>query len=190
MPHDDINHDPPPDTRQNQPYISMPPKNVAYDIFKAYFHTLNRFCELFDEQDFMSRFEQDYPPNRQRSPSWWACVNAALALAFTRESRFNSSAWLYWKNASLSLDDFFTGPPRLLSAQALLAMVWSTTPNESQYSKSHFEIRLCFFSQHSTASRCIILFHWPFGPYKDLDYHKARPPQYIVDFVLLAPLLT
>jgi len=110
----------------NQPYIALPPADVARQIFKVFFHNLHLFCEIFDEKEFMARFERDYPPKFQRSPSWWSCVNAALALAYTLENRFNPTAWMYWKNASLSLDSFLTGPPRLLSVQALLAMVCST----------------------------------------------------------------
>ncbi|KAJ5227503.1 uncharacterized protein N7469_007509 [Penicillium citrinum] len=122
MPGVDHHHSTPRLPWPNQPYIALPPANVARQIFKVFFHSLHLFCEIFDEKEFMARFERDYPPKFQRSPSWWSCVNAALALAYTLENRFNPTAWMYWKNASLSLDSFLTGPPRLLSVQALLAM--------------------------------------------------------------------
>lgn len=78
---------------------------------------------MFEEQDFMLRFEQEYPIQPEPSAENWACLNSALALACLLDQDFSSKAWLYWKNAALSWGAFFTHAPSLVSAQALVTMV-------------------------------------------------------------------
>lgn len=116
------------DAHNSSVFIKLPPKSVAHNVFRTYFRSLSYFCTLFDEQEFMSRFAHEYPANLERSPSWWACTNAVLALGYMLDPDSYSTAWLFWKNASLSLSSFLTGPPRLHSAQALLAMVCPQQP--------------------------------------------------------------
>ncbi|KAL5356827.1 hypothetical protein BJX96DRAFT_162701 [Aspergillus floccosus] len=110
------------DALRRPPYQPLPPKHIALRLFKTYFTTINPLCPLFDEDDFMSRVEQQYPIQPQSSPAWWTCVNAVLALACMTEKEYTTTAWGYWKNSTIALDSFFLLPPQLLSAQALLAM--------------------------------------------------------------------
>ena len=118
-----IDDDPLADGGLNQPFIPLPPKYLALQLLHTYFREINPFCPLFDEEEFVSRVEREYPIYPQSSPSWWACINATIALSCAFEPEFNSKAWLYWKNATLSLNNFFIGRPQLPSAQALIAMV-------------------------------------------------------------------
>ncbi|PLB46079.1 hypothetical protein P170DRAFT_259680 [Aspergillus steynii IBT 23096] len=132
-----IDDDPMADAFLTQPFIELPPKSVAMQLFNTYFREMNPFCPLFDENEFMSRVEYDYPIYPQSSPSWWACINATIALSCAFETGLYSKAWLYWKNATLSLNSFFIERPQLSSAQALLAMTayligtFSATPSQT-----------------------------------------------------------
>ncbi|KAL2826963.1 hypothetical protein BDW59DRAFT_144459 [Aspergillus cavernicola] len=105
-----------------RPFIPLPAKDVARGLLNTYFNLFNSFCPTFEEQDFMLRFEQQYPIQPHSSPEEWACLNAVLALACVLDSGLYTKAWLFWKNATLSWEDLFTHAPSLLSAQALLAM--------------------------------------------------------------------
>ncbi|KAF9895077.1 hypothetical protein FE257_004706 [Aspergillus nanangensis] len=130
---------------RSTPFLPLPPKYVAVHLLESYFKTINPFCPLFDEDDFMTRFEEEYPVQPEISPAWWACINATLALACMIEDELSPNAWMYWKNCTLSLDGFFIQPPQLLSAQALLAMTlylhgtFSAKPSDSLVS---FAIRI------------------------------------------------
>lgn len=118
-----IDDDPLADGCLTEPFIALPSKCHAMQLFDTFFREVNPFCPLFDENEFMSRVEQEYPPCPQSSPSWWACVNATIALSCAFLPGLHSKAWFYWKNSTLSLSSFFLERPQLPSAQALLAMV-------------------------------------------------------------------
>ncbi|KAI9036795.1 fungal specific transcription factor domain-containing protein [Aspergillus affinis] len=132
-----IDDDPLADGRLNEPFIALPPKYLALQLFNTYFREINPFCPFFDEDEFVSRVEREYPIYPQSSPSWWACINATIALSCAVEPGFHSKAWFYWKNATLSLNNFFIGRPQLPSAQALIAMTayligtFSATPSHT-----------------------------------------------------------
>lgn len=104
-------------------YTSLPPKDEARHLLNTYFKNFNTLCPMFEEQDFMLRFEQEYPIQPEPSAENWACLNSALALACLLDQDFSFKAWLYWKNAALSWGAFFTHAPSLVSAQALVTMV-------------------------------------------------------------------
>ena len=104
-------------------YTSLPPKNEARHLLNTYFKFFNTFCPMFDEQDFMLHFEQQYPIQLEPSTENWALMNSALALACLLDQNFSSKAWLYWKNAAQCWGSFFMHVPSLVSVQALVAMV-------------------------------------------------------------------
>ncbi|KAL4863018.1 hypothetical protein BDV12DRAFT_34254 [Aspergillus spectabilis] len=108
-------------SRLPEQFIHLPSKDVARSLLRTYFQGFNSFCPTFEEQDFMLRFELEYPI-RPESSELWACLNATLALACLLDQHFRSKAWLFWKNAMLSWEAFITHAPSLLSAQALLTM--------------------------------------------------------------------
>ncbi|KAI9927869.1 hypothetical protein ASPWEDRAFT_173520 [Aspergillus wentii DTO 134E9] len=103
-------------------FVPLPSKEAAISLLNAYFRTINHYCPLFDERDFMSRIEQEYPVHPQSSPEWWACVSVTLALAYTLDPRYYQHGWIYLRNSMLSLNGFYVGRPQLCSVQAVLGM--------------------------------------------------------------------
>ncbi|KAL3478281.1 hypothetical protein BJX99DRAFT_224571 [Aspergillus californicus] len=112
----------PPTSSFRRPYIPLPAKDAARCLFKSYFKKFNTFCPAFDEPDFMLRFERHYPME-PHDTEMWAFLNAVLALACLLDRTSYTDSWLYWKNATLSWESFFSNAPSLMSAQALVAMI-------------------------------------------------------------------
>ncbi|RSL70391.1 hypothetical protein CEP51_012196 [Fusarium floridanum] len=62
-------------------FQELPTKPVALDLVMDTFKSFNRFFPLFDEQDFLQKFDRHYLTSSPSSPGWWACINIGLSLA-------------------------------------------------------------------------------------------------------------
>ncbi|KAI8654034.1 Zn(2)-C6 fungal-type domain-containing protein [Fusarium sp. Ph1] len=62
-------------------FQELPTKPVALDLVMDTFKSFNRFFPLFDEQDFLQKFDRHYLTSSPSNPGWWACINIVLSLA-------------------------------------------------------------------------------------------------------------
>lgn len=62
-------------------FQELPTKPVALDLVTDTFKSFIRFFPLFDEQDFLQKFDRHYLTSSPSNPGWWACINIVLSLA-------------------------------------------------------------------------------------------------------------
>lgn len=59
----------------------LPPQSVALELIDEAFTSYNNFFPLFNKDDFLAQFDQNYVVSSPSDPAWWACINVVLALA-------------------------------------------------------------------------------------------------------------
>lgn len=61
-------------------FHKLPSKSDALELVLDTFRSFNSFYPLFDEQDFLERFHENYSRTSPTSPGWWAILNVVLSL--------------------------------------------------------------------------------------------------------------
>ncbi|KAF4464532.1 fungal specific transcription factor domain-containing [Fusarium albosuccineum] len=119
-------------------FKDLPPKSVALELVMETFKSINDFFPLFDEQDFLQKFNSHYLNSSPSNPEWWACINVVLCMAH----RFRSMRMLetevesaqacgYIHNALAVVAELNILHNNLSAVQALIgmALVLQGTPN-------------------------------------------------------------
>ncbi|KFA46923.1 hypothetical protein S40293_03597 [Stachybotrys chartarum IBT 40293] len=110
-------------------YLPLPNKSTALGLVTDCFMSYNRFFPLFDEDDFMQQFHEQYSTSSPGSPAWWACINVVMCLAHRfRAMRTlntapeNAMACGYLSNALAVVSELNMLVDSLPAVQALVGM--------------------------------------------------------------------
>ena len=88
---------------------------------------------LFYIPSFLERLRRQHTAERYDHPSWWACINALIALAIWRRManrsfcKMSVIVWAFFKNAYASFPNVVQHAKDLLAVQALLVMAMFMT---------------------------------------------------------------
>ncbi|CAH0003540.1 unnamed protein product, partial [Clonostachys byssicola] len=116
----------------------MPPKSLALELVQDTMISFNRFIPLFDEQDFLQQFEEQYPSSNHSNTAWWACINVVLSLSHRfRAMRTlepaceNTAAYGHLRNAMSVVAELNMLQNSLPAIQALvgMALIFEGTPD-------------------------------------------------------------
>lgn len=110
-------------------FQELPAKSLALDLINEAFRSFNDFFPLFDEQDFLQQFHENYLESTPSKPGWWACINVVLSLAYrframrTLESAYaTNESCRYMHNALAVVSQLNLMQNSLPAVQALLGM--------------------------------------------------------------------
>lgn len=116
----------------------LPTKQVALELVEDAFQSFNHFFPLFDEQEFLHQFHQQYTESSPSNPAWWACINVVLSLAHrframrTLQTAYeNTQSCGYIHNALAVVSELSILRQSLPAIQALvgMAIVLQGSPN-------------------------------------------------------------
>lgn len=119
-------------------FQGLPPKSVALALINEAFRSFNDYFPLFDEQDFLQQFHENYLESTPSRPGWWACINVVLSLAHrframrTLETVFETTqSCRYMHNAIAVISQLNLLKNSLPAVQALvgMAIVLQGTPS-------------------------------------------------------------
>lgn len=63
-------------------FHKLPTKAVAVNLAQEAFENFNQYFPIFEERNFLQIFLDCYLKSTPTDPSWWACVNVILSLAY------------------------------------------------------------------------------------------------------------
>lgn len=139
-----ICHHPPPSANASlgpfslPSFHELPPKLVALELVEDAFRFSNSFFPIFNKEEFLRQFYENYSSSRPSDISWWACINVVLCLAYRFRAMFkpdpsydNTQACGYIHNALAVVSGLNGLQHSLPAVQALvgMALILQGTPN-------------------------------------------------------------